>query len=136
MTESPVCPSQTLIPFGIALSDFLRHSSFGKCRAATARRRSRRPWAWFEFTRSGELLFGFRGHFDFGGADVLDLHRGGAVHVAVVAVEANSAGHLELVLREAAVLEPEFHRAFGVANSRVASTAETEKGLHRFLVQV
>src|SRR2546422_7347835 len=64
---------------------------------------------------SRQLFLRLVGHVHFRRADVLDLDGGGAIYVNVVSVEVDRALHFEFILREHAVFDPEFHRAFGIA---------------------
>src|SRR6266850_2404841 len=63
---------------------------------------------------SSHLRLRFVGHLHFRGADVLDLHRRGAIDVGLMIAGRDLALNLYLVLGEGAVLDPELDRAFGV----------------------
>ena len=70
---------------------------------------------------SGQLLLRLLRHVQLRCADILDFDGRGAINVHVVVVEGHLALHLELELRERAVLEPELHGPFGIADGRAVA---------------
>jgi hypothetical protein len=87
---------------------------------------------YYENKSKGDYVVQLKGPYDLGGTDILNLDCCCAVNVAVIAVEADLALHLDFVLGQNAVLHPELHGTFGSADLRpvaTCTTAEHQLGL-------
>jgi len=79
-----------------------------------------------------KLLLGFVGHRHLGRSDVLDLDGRGAIHLHVIASEADASLDSEFDFVQNPVLDPELDRAFGAGDigavaAKSAGTARTAR---------